>query len=96
MELIEGGSLADCLDGTPWPTRDAAKQLIDLAGAVQFAHERHVIHRDLRPANVLIASDAPKLEVKVTDFGLAKLFHEGGAQQAAGHTATGIPWGAVV
>lgn len=91
MELIEGGSLADRLDGTPWPTHVAAKLLIDLAGAVQFAHERYVIHRDLKPANVLIASDAPELEVKITDFGLAKLFREGGSQHTKSGAFLGTP-----
>lgn len=72
MELIEGGSLADRLDGVPWAPRSAAELLVKLADAVQYAHERHVIHRDLKPANVLVASDAAELAVKITDFGLAK------------------------
>jgi serine/threonine protein kinase len=76
MELVEGGSLASRLDGTPWPARRAAQLLVKLAGAVQFAHERQVIHRDLKPANVLVA-DAAALDVRITDFGLAKFFYDG-------------------
>jgi WD40 repeat protein/tRNA A-37 threonylcarbamoyl transferase component Bud32 len=91
MELIERGTLADRLDGTPWPAHAAAKLMIDLAGAVQFAHERYVIHRDLKPANVLIVSEAPELEVKITDFGLAKLFHEGGSQHTKSGAFIGTP-----
>jgi len=91
MELIEGGSLADRLDGTPWAPRVAAKLLVDLAGAVQFAHERYVVHRDLKPANVLIVSDTPELEVKITDFGLAKLFHEGSSQYTKSVAVLGTP-----
>ena len=82
MELIEGGSLSDRLDGVPWAPRSAAELLVKLADAVQYAHEHHVIHRDLKPANVLVVSDAEELEVKITDFGLAKLL----ADDSAPHT----------
>jgi eukaryotic-like serine/threonine-protein kinase len=85
MELIEGGTLASRLHGNPWPPRAAGKLMIKLAGAVQFAHDHHVIHRDLKPANVLIASDNEELDVKVTDFGLGKFFHD----EMSPHTKTG-------
>ena len=91
MELVEGGSLADRLDGTPWRPRTAAALLVKLAEAVQFAHERHVIHRDLKPANVLIASDAKELEVKITDFGLAKCFFEGASLHTGSYAFLGTP-----
>jgi WD40 repeat protein/serine/threonine protein kinase len=55
LELVEGGSLADQLDGTPWGARPAAKLVAALALAMDYAHRRGVIHRDLKPANVLIA-----------------------------------------
>jgi WD40 repeat protein/tRNA A-37 threonylcarbamoyl transferase component Bud32 len=85
MELIEGGTLAARLNGTPWPARAAAELMIKLAGAVQLAHDHHVIHRDLKPANVLIASEAEGLDVKITDFGLGKFFHD----EMSPHTKTG-------
>jgi serine/threonine protein kinase len=69
LELVEGGSLADQLDGTPWPARKAARLVRTLARAVHHAHQRSVIHRDLKPANVLLAADGTP---KITDFGLAK------------------------
>ena len=74
MELVPGGSLADRLNGVAWSPREAAELMVKLVVAVQFAHERRVIHRDLKPANVLIADGAGRdLNIKVTDFGLAKL-----------------------
>jgi eukaryotic-like serine/threonine-protein kinase len=85
MELIEGGTLAARLHGSPWPARAAAELMINLAGAVQFAHDHHVIHRDLKPANVLIASDKEGLDVKISDFGLGKFFHD----EMSPHTKTG-------
>jgi len=54
LEYIEGGSLAQQLDGSPQPTRWAAQLVETLARAIHFAHERGIIHRDLKPANILL------------------------------------------
>jgi serine/threonine protein kinase len=70
LEFVEAGSLADQLDGTPWPARKAARLVRALARAVHHAHQCGVVHRDLKPANVLLADDNTP---KITDFGLAKL-----------------------
>ncbi len=91
MELVEGGSLAERLDGTPWPPRAAATLLIKLADAVEFAHERQVIHRDLKPANVLVTSEAGELEVKITDFGLAKFATQDSSQHTKSYAFLGTP-----
>jgi serine/threonine protein kinase len=58
MELCQGGSLDDALDGSPLPPMEAAQLCMKVARAVQHAHEHGVIHRDLKPANVLLAGDA--------------------------------------
>jgi serine/threonine protein kinase/WD40 repeat protein len=54
LELLEGGTLADRLDGTPWPSRQAATLLETLSRAAGFAHQHGIIHRDLKPANILL------------------------------------------
>jgi serine/threonine protein kinase len=54
LELLEGGSLAERLRGTPLPARQAAGLVRDLAQAVHHAHGHGIIHRDLNPANVLL------------------------------------------
>ncbi len=54
LELLEGGSLAQRINGTPLPVAEAAQILEDLARAVQHAHQRGIIHRDLKPANILL------------------------------------------
>jgi WD40 repeat protein/tRNA A-37 threonylcarbamoyl transferase component Bud32 len=69
MEYIEGGSLAQRLDGTPWAPEIAARFVAVLARAIGDAHRLGIIHRDLKPANILLLdADTPK----IVDFGLAK------------------------
>jgi serine/threonine protein kinase len=69
MEFVEGVTLDKLLRGTPLPGRRAATYARSIAQAVQYAHERFLLHRDLKPGNVIIdRSDTPR----VADFGLAK------------------------
>jgi serine/threonine protein kinase/tetratricopeptide (TPR) repeat protein len=75
MEWVEGGSLANRLDGKPWPPGEAASLIETLARAIDVAHGEGVVHRDLKPANVLLTEDGMP---KVTDFGLAKKLDEDG------------------
>ena len=70
MEYIEGRSLAQIIrdDGPLSPDR-AADVATDVASALGFAHRNGVVHRDVKPGNVLIS---PTGQVKVTDFGIAR------------------------
>lgn len=99
LELVEGGTLAARLNGTPWPAPQAAALVETLARAVDFAHQRGVIHRDLKPANILIAAETAELvgsgaagtQVKITDFGLAKAFHKQSSEQTQSGALLGTP-----
>jgi eukaryotic-like serine/threonine-protein kinase len=54
LEWVEGGSLADWLNGQPWPPAAAATLIETLARAIDVAHGEGVLHRDLKPANILL------------------------------------------
>ncbi len=69
MDFVEGRNLAQVAGGKPVAARSAAEWLKAIAGAVQFAHQRGVLHRDLKPQNIMLdAAGRPR----VMDFGLAK------------------------
>ena len=69
MEYVEGHSLAELLRSSgPLPPERAAEIAMYVAGALGFAHNNGVIHRDVKPGNVLLSPDG---KVKVTDFGIA-------------------------
>ncbi|WP_020468764.1 serine/threonine-protein kinase [Zavarzinella formosa] len=87
MEYVEGGCLAQKLAGKPLSPRQAATMVSTLSKAVEVAHQGGVVHRDLKPGNILLTADgAPK----ITDFGLARrLDGEAGLTQTG--AAIGTP-----
>jgi eukaryotic-like serine/threonine-protein kinase len=68
MELLEGDTLADRLAGGPLPPAEAARIGAAVADALDAAHSRGIVHRDVKPSNVVLT---PAGEVKVMDFGIA-------------------------
>jgi len=71
MACIDGGSVADRLEKEgPLPISDASRIIAEVASALAHAHKRGVIHRDIKPQNVLIDSDSGRS--LVTDFGIAR------------------------
>jgi serine/threonine protein kinase/tetratricopeptide (TPR) repeat protein len=70
MKFIEGGQLDEVVKRTPMPIRRAAEFIAKVARIVHYAHEHGILHRDIKPGNILL--DA-KGEPHLTDFGLARL-----------------------
>lgn len=68
LEYVPGGSLRRRLEAGPLPPREAADLVEKVARAVHYAHEQGVLHRDLKPGNILVTQDGSP---KVADFGLA-------------------------
>lgn len=70
MELLEGPSLAEILRGGPLPLSRARRLALQVVEALAYAHSQGIVHRDIKPDNVMIL---PADQVKVTDFGIARL-----------------------
>jgi WD40 repeat protein/serine/threonine protein kinase len=64
LELVEGGSLAQYLNGKPLPSRPAAALVERLAHVVHYAHQRGLVHRDLKPANILLQIADCRLQIE--------------------------------
>jgi serine/threonine protein kinase/formylglycine-generating enzyme required for sulfatase activity len=75
MEFIDGGTLKTLLDtlqarGTLLGLADAARIILAVGSALKYAHSRNMVHRDVKPGNVMITGDG---HVILTDFGIAKI-----------------------
>ncbi|MGL4554191.1 MAG: serine/threonine-protein kinase [Gemmataceae bacterium] len=85
MDFIDGPSLAQRVAAGPLPGRQAAALMVTVSRAIHHAHEQGILHRDLKPGNILLdAAGTPH----VADFGLAKQM-----SADSGHTRTGAVMG---
>jgi len=89
MELIDGMPLADLLEkNKQMPIRDAVVIALQLARALDYSHNRGIVHRDIKPGNIMLLAD--QRTVKVTDFGIAHM-DDGGHQRTQVGTVLGTP-----
>ena len=71
MEYLDGPSLEKLLAQNPFPSLELVYAVtLQLCDALAYAHSQQVIHRDVKPANIMVAADN---QIKVTDFGIAKI-----------------------
>jgi hypothetical protein len=79
MDLHPGGDLADRLARTgPLPPAEVRRLAAQLCGALEAAHRAGVVHRDVKPQNVLVGPDPGALDVRLCDFGLARVADSAG------------------
>src|SRR3954469_12119315 len=87
MELVDGGNLKDRIrQAAPLPDAEIRTIGATLATALEYAHRRGLVHRDIKPQNVLLGEDG---RPRLTDFGIAQ------AMASSGLTRTGIVMGSV-
>jgi serine/threonine-protein kinase len=77
MEYVPGSDLATILRQrtNPMPSRQAVPLICQVLEALAHAHECGFVHRDVKPANLLVTDAGGRLSVKLTDFGLARVYH---------------------
>jgi serine/threonine protein kinase/Tfp pilus assembly protein PilF len=73
MKFVEGGQLDEVVSRNPISIQRAAELLVKIARTVQFAHEHGILHRDIKPGNILLDRGG---EPHLTDFGLARLLEQ--------------------
>ena len=85
MELVEGEDLSARIARGPIPVEETIPIALQIAGALEAAHEAGIVHRDLKPANIKLRPDGT---VKVLDFGLAKAWEVDGGSSSASLSPT--------
>ena len=95
MEYVEGHTVKDLIsDGTAVPINEAIEIVSGVLSALQYSHANHLVHRDIKPGNIMLTSDG---KVKVMDFGIARALTDSqatmtqtnavvGTEQARGET----------
>jgi len=85
MDWVPGKDLADCAEDARHDTGRCLDAFLQVADAVGHAHQRRVVHGDIKPANIRVTPDGP---VRLLDFGVARLLAEEHADAAAFHALT--------
>lgn len=84
MPYLPGGTLKQKLQGKPMQYQEAARLLIPIAKALAYAHQQGMVHRDVKPANILITQSGDPM---LTDFGVAKIIDDEATMDLTGTSA---------
>ena len=77
MELLTGGELFDRIVAKGhYSEADARKVTVTMLKSIHYLHELGIAHRDLKPENILLKDKTDGAEIKITDFGLSKIFQD--------------------
>ncbi len=87
LEYVAGETLAQTLTHGPLPESRARAIAIEVAEALQFAHEEGIVHRDLKPGNIILT---PRGRAKILDFGLARLLQDENRAETPTESGAGL------
>jgi len=90
MELLEGCTLKDLIKKGAIHEAEVTKIFSKVLNAFSYAHERNVVHRDVKPSNIFLLNSG---EIRVLDFGIAKIANSG---EESDYTATGTQMGTLI
>ena len=86
MPYLEGGTLKELLHARgAYPWQEAARLILPVASALEYAHQHNTIHRDVKPSNILITDSG---EPMISDFGVAKIIDDETTMDLTGTSAT--------
>ena len=77
MEYVDGVSIADYCNHKALSIQSRLELFLQLCEGVQHAHQKSILHRDLKPSNIMVTEVDEKPQVKIIDFGLAKMLPSG-------------------
>ncbi|MFN7943677.1 MAG: protein kinase [Thermoanaerobaculia bacterium] len=89
MEYVEGSGILDFADQRRLSVRERVELFLEVCAAVAHAHQRLVVHRDLKPGNILVGADG---RPKLLDFGIGKLLQSAEGGESGERTATRLRW----
>jgi serine/threonine protein kinase len=92
MDIVKGDTISDIIRTKgPFKADEAIHICIQICDALQYAHERQIIHRDIKPSNIVLTESGEDGNVKLVDFGIAKILDSTGQKL----TRTGMAVGSV-
>ena len=93
MELLDGPTIGQSLKEGAFPIGDASVIVTQIAKALEVAHAGGLVHRDLKPGNVILTRNEDGIVAKVLDFGLAKVYEKKGEEEGNPITRDGLMLG---